>query len=133
MGNPFNRHSGGSHSARPLDASTIVTYSAARTAEQSVTSLACSRIARDLERSTTPATLVEVLEPIDRRRELQPEGAEQSCWHQRDVESRKVAAKAKSGFDVLAQSHVCKSLNQRQRSHGGILIVQMQSPSDSQR
>ena len=66
---------------------------------------------------------VETSKPIHRRRELHPHSAEQSCWHQRDVEFRKVAAKAKSGFDVLAQSRICKSLNQRQRSPGGILII----------
>ena len=130
--NPLGSHPGGFQSARLLDALAVVAHAAAGATEARVTSFTGFRIAGDLERSTTLGTLLKPLEPIHRRRELQLQGAQQSGWHQRDVESRKVAAKAKSGFDVLAQSCVCKSLNQRQRSSGGILIIQMQGPLHGQ-
>jgi hypothetical protein len=130
---PLGGHPSGSQSARLLDALAVVAHPAAGATEARVTSFTGFRIAGDLEGSTTLGTLLEPLEPIYRRRELQPHSAEQRCWHQTHVESRKVAAKAKSGFDVLAQSHVCKSLNQRQRSPGGILIIQMQGPLYGQR
>ena len=114
--------------ARLLYSLAVVAHAAARATEARVMSFTGFRIARDLEGSTTLGTLLKPLKPIHRRRELQPQRAEQSCWHQRDVESRKVAAKAKSGFDVLAQSRVRKSLNERQRSPGGIFVIQMQGP-----